>query len=447
MSPLKLNVLPCARVAALLLSAVIYLLPSSSVLAQGKIARSWPETGPRVLWTVEVGEGFAGPVISKGQIFLLDRRKNEQDVLRCLELETGREVWTFAYDAPGTLPYNGSRNMPALDEERIFMVGPFGHFHCLDRGTHQVLWAKHLVDDFKDPEIDRDTPPTNRVEKLERAQVPMWGMTQVPVLYKDTVVVAPQTQKTGLVAYEKATGNIRWRSDYIGRNWYSHVSPCLATLCGVDQIIMLAQPSDPEKAPDDAPPAIISGIDAATGRILWTTKTPRPHKIPVPQPLPIGNDRLFITGGYNLGCCMLQVACVAGKWETKLLFENKTAAGHIHSPVLHQDHIYFTSLKEQGGKSSGLVCLDLDGELAWQTGPGLQFDNGAFLIADGLAFAIQGKSGLLHLFELTPSSAKLLAKAPVLTAKDGKVWGPMALSSGKLLVRDQHQLKCLQVAE
>ena len=77
----------------------------------------------------------------------------------------------------------------------------------------------------------------------------MWGLTQAPLIYRDLVIVAPQTQKIGVVAYEQATGKVRWTSGYIGRNWYSHVSPYLATLCGVDQVIMLAQPSDPEKSP------------------------------------------------------------------------------------------------------------------------------------------------------------------------------------------------------
>jgi outer membrane protein assembly factor BamB len=399
-----------------------------------------------VLWTIDVAEGFAGPAVYAGQVYLLDRVGNQQDVLRCLDLDTGKELWRRSYDAPGTLPYNGSRNVSTVEENYIFTVGPFGQLHCIDRKTHEILWARHLVDDFKEPDIDTQESPKNRDETLARAQLPMWGMTQAPLLYRDTVIVAPQTRKTGLVAYEKATGKVRWTSGYIGRNWYSHVSPYLTRLGGVDQVIMLAQPSDPEKAPADAPPAIISSLDPGTGRILWTNQTPAPDKIPIAEPVCIGNDQLFITGGYGLGCLVLQVSHSGSNWETKLVFHTRAVAAHIHSPVYYRNRIYITSFKEHRGANTGLVCLRPDGEPVWATGPETQFDSGSFLIADGMAFIMQGKTGELHLFALSDERPKLLAKAKVLEAKDAKVWAPMALSNGKLIVRDQHQMKCLDVA-
>ena len=409
------------------------------------LARSFPAEGPPVLWAVEVGEGFAGPAVAGGEVFLLDRVLEQQDLLRCLDLATGKELWTFAYAAAGTLPYKGSRNVPTVDSRYVFIVGPFGHFHCIDRASHHAVWQAHLVDDFKEPQESADTSSLTREQKLARAQVPTWGLTQAPLLYRDTVIVAPQTQKTGLVAYERETGKIRWRSDYVGRNWYSHVSPYLTTLCGVEQIIMLAQPSDPEKSPDQAPPALISSIEPTTGRILWITQTPRSHKIPISQPLRISVDRLFITGGLNFGCQMLQVTHTNDHWETSLLFHNKNVAGFIHSPVLYKDRIYVTSSRDQGGTRTGFVCLRTQGEPLWETGPALQFESGGFLLADDLAYVMQGKTGELCLLGLSPSGYELLGKAKVLEAKGANVWAPMALSDGILIVRDQHQMKCLNV--
>ena len=409
------------------------------------LARNWPANGPREPWAVDLSEGFAGAAVYQGQVFLLDRASNEHDVLRCWELETGKEIWNLPYDAPGTLPFNGSRNVPTVDDHFIFTVGPFGHFRCVDRQSHQLFWSKHLVEDFKIPGIDDGNAATNREEKLARTQLPMWGLTQAPLLYHDLVIVAPQTQKTGLLACEKATGKIRWQSPYVGRNWYCHVSPSLMNLCGVDQIIMIGQPSDPEKAPDDAPPAIISSIDPQTGKLLWQTNTPGPDKIPIPQPLQVGADRLFISAGYKLGCLMLQVSLTNQAWNTKLLFHNRTVCPHIHSPALYQNRIFLTSFRAQGARHTGLVCLDTEGQLVWETGPQLEFDSGAFLLADGMAFVMNGKSGELYLLELSESGPKVRARAKVLGAKGANVWAPLALSNGRLIVRDQYQLKCLDV--
>jgi outer membrane protein assembly factor BamB len=418
----------------------------SWISPEANLARSWPSNGPPVLWTAHVGEGFAGPAVYDSGVYLLDRSTNQQDVLRCFSLEKGSELWRFAYDAPGSLPYNGSRNVPTVDETHIYTVGPFGQMHCFDRATHQVLWQHHLVEDFKDPGIDTGETPKNREETLARAKVPMWGLTQAPLLYRDTVIVAPQTRKVGLVAYEKATGIIRWTSEYIGRNWYSHVSSYLATLCGVEQIIMLAQPSDPEKSPQDAPPAIISSVDANTGQILWTNLTPAPDKIPISEPVALGDDQLFITGGYGMGCLALQVKHAGTNWDTAILYHTRAVAAHIQSPIFYRGRIYVTSFKEHRGTNTGLVCLRPNGEPVWQTGPEVQFDSGSYLAADGMIYIMNGKTGELNLFEASDNGPKLLAKAKVLEAKDRNVWAPMALSHGKLVVRDQQQMKCLDVS-
>jgi outer membrane protein assembly factor BamB len=419
---------------------------ASWVSAETNLAHSWLAEGPPVLWTTDVAEGFAGAAVYERKVYVLDRAGNQQDVLRCLDLASGKELWRLAYDAPGSLPYNGSRNVPTVEAKYMFTVGPFGQLHCIDRERHQIVWEHHLVEDFKEPGLDREESPKTRDQILARAQLPMWGLTQAPLLYRDMVIVAPQTRKIGLVAYEKSTGRIRWTSGYIGRNWYSHVSPHLVSLCGVDQVIMMAQPSDPEKSPPDAPPAIISSIDPGTGRILWTNQTPAPDKIPVAEPVRVAPDRLFITGGFGLGCLVLQVSHEADRWKTRISSHTRVVAGFIHSPIFYRDRIYVTSFKEHGGALTGLVCLRSDGEVVWQTGPKTQFESGAFLIADGMAFVMHGKTGELHLFELSNTGPKLLAKAKVLAAKGGNVWAPMALADGKLIVRDQHEMKCLDVA-
>src|SRR5512136_1842056 len=78
-----------------------YLGPNrNSTSAQKGILRSWPEKGPEVLWTVAVGIGYGGPVVKDGRVYLLDRDDKVGDNLRCLDLSTGNELWSFAYNAP-----------------------------------------------------------------------------------------------------------------------------------------------------------------------------------------------------------------------------------------------------------------------------------------------------------------------------------------------------------
>src|ERR1043165_6765379 len=67
-----------------------------------KLADKWPEGGPKIAWKIEdkLGTGYGGAVVEGGKVYLLDRVDDQQDVLRCLDLQSGKQEWTFAYDAP-----------------------------------------------------------------------------------------------------------------------------------------------------------------------------------------------------------------------------------------------------------------------------------------------------------------------------------------------------------
>jgi hypothetical protein len=142
---------------------------------------------------------------------------------------------------------------------------------------------------------------------------------------------------------------------------------------------------------------------------------------------------------------VLRASRDAEQWKTDWVITSNACASYIHSPVLWRDHLYVQSFKEHGSPNTGLVCLDLNGQVKWQTGPQRTFDFGAYLIADGLIFAMHGRTGELFLIEASPGPYRQLAKGKVLEAKGGTVWAPMALSQGKLIVRDLHQMKCLDV--
>src|SRR5262245_64438093 len=82
---------------------------------QRGLLRSWPAGGPKTLWTVPVGAGFGGPAVSGGRVYLLDRDEQVGDKLRVFDLANGKELWSFAYNAPGTFMFAGSRPTPTVE--------------------------------------------------------------------------------------------------------------------------------------------------------------------------------------------------------------------------------------------------------------------------------------------------------------------------------------------
>jgi outer membrane protein assembly factor BamB len=416
--------------------------------AEKGLDRFWPKDGPKVLWTAHVALGYACPAIRDGEVFLLDRDANDaQDVLRCLNLADGKERWRFAYDAPARMSYPGSRNTPTVTAEHVYTIGAAGHIHCLDRTTRKVVWAANAVEDFRDYRLPRNM----------QAGLPRWGFTQQPVVRKDVLIVAPYAVEAGAVAYDRLTGKVRWRSGDVGTNVFSHATPYVTTLGGVEQVVIIAN-----KDGGQTPPAVISGVELATGKVLWQTETWKPYNIPIPMPVKVGEDRLFFAGGYAVGCFILKVARSGegpeARWSTEfVLKDSDVCTPHIHTPVLYKGLLYANSFdKFHNEQNNGLVCMKADGQLLWRSGgagagsreptaAGITFDSGGFLLADDLIYIMHGDTGELYMLDAAAKEAKVLGRGKVLTAKGKKVWAALAMSRGKLIVRDLNEMKCVAV--
>ena len=368
------------------------------------LARSWGEAGPKELWKLDLGPGFGAPAVEGGKVYLLDRVGDEKDLLRCIDLKSGHEDWTYGYAAPGKLDYNGSRSVPTVDEQAAYTVGPFGHIHCVNKKTHKVVWQAHVLSDFG-------------------GKLPRWGVSQSPLLYKDMVIVAPQSAKAGIVALDKATGKIRWQSPPVGEMAYA--SPELATIGGIDQIVLRTTDR-------------VVGVAAAEGNVLWTYNGWQ-CKIPIPGPTILGDGRLFLTGGYGAGCAMIKVEKSGQAFKVVELFKNGALGSQLHNAIYYDGYLYANS----NNNNAGLVCMGLDGNVVWKTGGAGGFDMGNLIVADGLIFIMNGATGKLSLVEASPQGFKELGKAAVLSGKP--IWAPLAMSDGKLVLRDQKQLKCLDV--
>ena len=108
------------------------------------------------------------------------------------------------------------------------------------------------------------------------------------------------------------------------------------------------------------------------------------------------------------------------------------------TPIFYDGHIYGVGMDKQ------LLCLDLQGKVVWGSTSANRFGYGPYVIAEGVLYVLDD-SGVLTLVEATPSGYTQLARAKVM---DGlETWGPMAIASGRLIVRDLTHMACLDVAK
>lgn len=394
---------------------------NASVSGSG-ILRSWPPDGPSKLWTIPLGPGFGGASIYGDEVFVLDRKAEETDVLRCIDLNTGTEKWSFSYEAKGAIPYPGSRATPTVDENYIWCVGPLGHMHCVDKSTHKSVWSYDLLAKYG-------------------GELPNWGFSQSPILYKDLVIVAPQGDIAGVVALNKRTGQVVWESRRLS-GYRFHVSPALGNYGGVDQIIMISSCVKNDGFVSDE----VVAFEAETGKELWKYNG-LDSFASISPPTIVDSKRLLLTecaykDKYDPVTVMLEVTKAGKLFEIKELFFNTQTGSKIHPPVILDNHIY---LNNTAGTKMQMACLTMNGEEVWEKGSAPNFELGGLIMIDGLIINQNGKNGDIHLIEPSPKGYKEISKASFFNSPKSQAWAPMAFSKGKLIVRDMEKMVCVEL--
>ncbi len=413
-----------------------YLGPNrNSISNQKGIIRTWPEKGPEILWTVDVGIGFGGPAIQNGKVYILDRDDEVGDNLRCFDFSNGKELWNFAYNAPGSVMFPGSRSVPTIDGNHVYSCGHNGDLYCIDINTHKLVWNKNVWSDFGGDKL------------------PIWAITQCPLIYGDLLIVASQAPEAGVIAYDKLTGDIVWKTPNLGNETY--VSPAVIKINGENHVVMITSSTNNIGYPDaENVLGSVVGIEPLTGKILWKYLGWNCH-ISVPSAVDAGNNKVLIVGGYELGATMIKVEKKTdGSYITTELFTTEEFGDQTKPPLLYKD--YFYAQYGTNSRRDGLVCMSMDGQIMWKTKRSPDFNKGSMILADGLILASDGAKAL-YLIEPDPSEFKPLASSELLGLKAGdermarrfatQNWAPMALADGKLLIRDQRRLMCVKVVE
>jgi outer membrane protein assembly factor BamB len=490
---------------------------------QKRLLRTWPKEGPKVLWTVPVGVGFGGPAISAGKVYLLDRDEKVGDKLRVFDLATGKELWSFAYDAPGSFMFNGSRTTPTVDADRVYTVGPLGDLYCISIKTQKPLWHKNIWTDFgggatlptfrqapasfgqpgaprggapgaaagtppgqqraaggppqgpppgagqqgppagPPPAAGQQGPPAGPPPAAGQqgpppagagapgarqgapggppppgGQLPTWGITQNPLLSGDLVIVAAQAPETTVVAYNKLTGEVKWKTAALSGG-VGYVSPSFVKVGTEDHLVAITASAG---AGRNASGGTVTGIDPRSGKVLWSYGGYQ-CRIPVAHAVDAGQGRILVAGGYSAGSAMFKVEKQAdGSYSVTELFKNPDFGAHTQPPVLYKDHFYAHYTINE--RSDGLVCMTMAGQVKWKTGEEPPFVRGGSILADGLMLATDGNTKL-YLIDPDPAGFKPIASAEML--ESGTNWAPLALVDGKLFIRDQKVMKVVQVAQ
>ena len=185
----------------------------------------------------------------------------------------------------------------------------------------------------------------------------------------------------------------------------------------------------------------VVGVSAEDGSILWENIEWKIRVANVTTPVVVSDGLIFLSGGYNAGSMMLRLTEENGTISARPAFrlEPEVFGSEQHTPIFYDGYIYGVRPDKQ------MTCLDLNGQVIWTSPATQRFGPrglGPYMIADGLIY-IMNDEGLLTLAQATPTGYVQLASARVLEGPES--WGPMAIASGRLIVRDLNRMICLDV--
>jgi len=367
----------------------------------------WPERLERV-WQVEVGSGYATPVVSGGRVYQ-HARQGDDEVVWCFDIETGAVKWRRSYATPFKMGRGGERHgkgpksSPALADGRLFTMSITGLLSAWDANSGELLWRGDY---------------SSRFGKGH----PYWGAATSPLVDGDRVVVHFGMDDSGaLIALDAESGKEVWSH---GNDGASYASPILVEIQGRRQIVELTMKG-------------LASVDSESGRLLW--------EYPYPQ---IGTDQNMVTplyhrglvlqGGENRGIRGLEPRLDNGVWTVHERWHQKEVALNMSAAVVNGDLLYGFSHFGLGR----LFCLDTKtGEVLWQ-GPGRTGENVAFLAIPGHVVALVNDGEL----KIMAANGDRFEKVASYRVSESPTWAHPVLLENGILVKDDQTLTLWSLA-
>lgn len=359
------------------------------------IGKDWDTDPPEVLWTVSLDdEGYAGPAVAGGLLYIVDHRES-RDVVRAIDVETGTDAWSHSYPDTSRENYGYARATPTIDGDRVYVLSRLGLVTCLDARSGEKIWSRNIIDDFK-------------------GVSPKYEMSMSPLVDGDRLVLVPGGKDAAVVALDKRTGETVWQGG--GSDKPGYATPVAAVIGGRSQYVVFTGVS-------------LIGVDSGDGSLLWRFPWKTDHDVNAATPIVIGGD-VFITSGYNHGSALVRLR----DGRPFAVWQNRNLVGHFNSPVFSGGYVYGI------GDPGELVCLDpRTGEVRWSE---RGFEKGGVVAVDGMLIAVDGRRGDVVLVEMTPEEYRERGRFRPL---GGQSWTAPIVAGGRLCIRNQESLACLDL--
>jgi outer membrane protein assembly factor BamB len=373
--------------------------------AETGLLQELPSGGPPLVWKATgLGVGYSTVSVVGDRIYTIGEN-NEFSSVIALNAADGKQAWSVKLGkpgAPGQPAFEGPRATPTVEGGLLVAVSQWGELACLETATGKELWRKDYTADFG-------------------GKRPNWGVAESPLIDGDKVVITPGGSEGSVVALNKQTGAVIWRSKgFTDAPHYSSI--IVAEIGGVRQYIQLTADS-------------VAGVAAADGKLLW--RAPRKGRTAV-IPTPIYSDGfVYVTSAYGIGCNLFKVTASSGQFTAEEVYANKVLGNKTGGVIKLGDFVYGHA------DDKGWTCQDFKtGEAKWQSN---QPGKGSLIYADGRLYLRAEDKGTVVLIEASPAGYKEHGRFEQPDRSDKTAWPYPVIAAGKLYLRDMNTLLCYDV--
>lgn len=411
--------------------------------AETNLLERFPEDGPPMAWAMDIGAGYAAPSVI-GDRLVVFHRAGVEEVVECLNAANGGSRWRHAYPSQFEDPYgynNGPRGAPLLTTNRCFTFGAEGRLTCLDLVTGAAVWQRDTAKDWEVPAA-------------------FFGVGSSPVITDGRLLVMVGGQPdAGMVALDPATGKTLWEN--VGaKSWTGQPMPGWP---GERTVVWRAS----DKQASYATPVIANvhgrptafclmrqglvSLDPATGAVNFGRwfRAQIEESVNAANPVVVDDLVLISAAYYRLGSVLLRVRPDDRGFDE--VWRSTALEAHWSTPVHHDGHLYAFSGRDE--PDARFRCVELrTGRVQWDRDEGWGrrsarqppvYGRGSCILADGKLIVL-GEGGLLGLFRASPDRPEELGRwqVPMLEYPS---WAAPVLAKGRLYLRGERKLICLQV--
>ncbi len=361
----------------------------NGVYDESGLLKQWPANGPEVLWSFEeLGQGHSSAIVSNGSVYA-SGMIDETGFLFKFDLQ-GKLIYKQAYGPEYTESFYGTRGTPVIVENKVYLESGNGKLICFNEEDGAIVWNKDLFSDFDGSNI-------------------RWGVNETPVVDGRLIYATPGGKNNNIVALNRYSGELVWSSKGLGE-LSAYCTPLLINHNG-RKILVTHTGSN------------LIGLDAASGKVLWSHKHPNRYSVHANTPI-YHKGELFYFSGYGQGGGTLKLS-EDGSSISKGWFSKKVDS-RMGGAVSIDGYIYVS-----GDSNREWRCMD------WESGKEMyaatDISKGAVIYADGMLYCYSEK-GELALVEADPTGFKVVSKTKVSLGSE-QHWAHPAIYGGVLYVR------------